>query len=587
MSNLLLHMRAGAKALTVGFCLAGFLPALQAQLFFDDFTRTNDPGSLSPWVAQAGTWTVTGGVLLGGTNTPQTYGFVLLTNTWTNYSVEASIRLPTGAYGAGLGGRLNPATGRHYAAWIYPEGSPGGSNILRLVKFLNWANWSSSSFLPVAQVPLASVGTNWHTLKVAFQGNQIAVYYDGVKRISAVDVEAAFYPVGGVSLDVWTAATPYQISVDDVRVDLLPLAANDDSYALPAGTNLVVAAPGVLANDGGGAGPLSAYLLSGPSHGVLNLSSNGGFSYQPAPGFTGADSFAYAATDGTTNAASATVTLSVDPMVSLFSDDFDRTTDPGPLSPWVAQSGNWTVTGSALVGGTNVLHSYGFALLTNNWTDYSVESRFRFPGAVYGGGLGGRLNPTTGAHYAAWVYPEGSPAGGSSLRLVKFQNWTNWGYAGKQFTPMQSVALTGVGTNWHTVKLTFQDRFITVSYDGVQRITTEDLESQFLPSGGICAGVWTDTTPYIMEVDHVTVTTPGPSLAALAILPDANSATVTVTFSGTAGNQYLVQTATNLAPPVIWSSVSTNTAGTNGLWSFTDSITNASRRFYRAAEPGS
>jgi hypothetical protein len=244
------------------------------------------------------------------------------------------------------------------------------------------------------------------------------------------------------------------------------------------------------------------------------------------------------------------------------------------------------VTGGALVGGTNLLQSYGYALLTNRWTNYSVEVRLRFPGAVYGGGVGGRLNPTTGAHYAAWIYPEGSPAGGNSLRLVKFQSWTNWGYAGEPFTPMQRIILAEVGTNWHTVKLTFQDGLITVSYDGVQMTSTIDLEPHPLTSGGISADVWTDTTPYIMPVDLVTVTAPVPSLKVISILADGKSATITVTFSGTAGNEYLVQTASNLAPPVLWNSISTNTAGPNGLWVFTDSITNASQRNYRAAVPG-
>jgi hypothetical protein len=187
--------------------------------------------------------------------------------------------------------------------------------------------------------------------------------------------------------------------------------------------------------------------------------------------------------------------------------------------------------------------------------------------------------------------PRDRPAGGSSLRLVKYQNWTNWGYAGTPFTPMQTIALAGVGTNWHAVKLTFQDRLITVSYDGVQVINTTDLEAQTLPSGGISADVWTDTTPYILAVDHVTVTTTAttslPPPEAIGILADASSATVTVTFSGAAGNQYLVQTASNVAPPVVWSSIAANTAGTNGLWLFTDSITNARQRFYRAAVPGS
>ena len=76
----------------------------------------------------------------------------------------------------------------------------------------------------------------------------------------------------------------------------------------------------------------------------------------------------------------------------LFSDDFTRGTDPGPLTPWASQSGNWTITGGALQGGTNVTQSYGILSLTNNWTDYAVEGRIRFPAGAFGGGLGARLN---------------------------------------------------------------------------------------------------------------------------------------------------------------------------------------------------
>src|SRR5689334_21899833 len=49
----------------------------------------------------------------------------------------------------------------------------------------------------------------------------------------------------------------------------------------------------------------------------------------------------------------------------LFSDNFSRGTDPGPLSPWVAQSGNWAVTGGQLVGGTNANNSFAFLYVTN------------------------------------------------------------------------------------------------------------------------------------------------------------------------------------------------------------------------------
>ena len=60
--------------------------------------------------------------------------------------------------------------------------------------------------------------------------------------------------------------------------------------------------------------------------------------------------------------------------------------------------------------------------------------------------------------------------------------------------------------------------------------------------------------------------------------------TVTVTFTGTPDAQYVVQASDHLAPPA-WENVSTNTAGTNGQWTFTDSTANQPIRFYRAMAP--
>jgi hypothetical protein len=58
---------------------------------------------------------------------------------------------------------------------------------------------------------------------------------------------------------------------------------------------------------------------------------------------------------------------------------------------------------------------------------------------------------------------------------------------------------------------------------------------------------------------------------------------VTVTFQGTPGGQYIVQATSSLVQPITWSSVSTNIAGLDGIWTYTDSTTHASR-FYRAAK---
>ncbi len=70
----------------------------------------------------------------------------------------------------------------------------------------------------------------------------------------------------------------------------------------------------VLANDTDADGdPLSAVLVSGPSHGTLSLGSGGGFTYTPTPGYTGIDSFTYRASDGAAQSNLATVNITVTP----------------------------------------------------------------------------------------------------------------------------------------------------------------------------------------------------------------------------------------------------------------------------------
>ena len=53
-------------------------------------------------------------------------------------------------------------------------------------------------------------------------------------------------------------------------------------------------------------------------------------------------------------------------------------------------------------------------------------------------------------------------------------------------------------------------------------------------------------------------------------------------FSGTPNYPYILQSATNLTPPVNWQPVLTNPADGNGNWQFTDTNLNGSQKFYRA-----
>ena len=56
--------------------------------------------------------------------------------------------------------------------------------------------------------------------------------------------------------------------------------------------------------------------------------------------------------------------------------------------------------------------------------------------------------------------------------------------------------------------------------------------------------------------------------------------------TGTPGQAYVLQTATNLTVPVIWLPILTNTAGTNGVFVFSDpQATNFAVRYYRITTP--
>ena len=78
-------------------------------------------------------------------------------------------------------------------------------------------------------------------------------------------------------------------SITNVEVNyILTPKAQDDLYTITAGAALTLAAPGVMVNDSANC---LAEILTGPAHGSLNLTNNGGLFYQPAPGYNGVDGF--------------------------------------------------------------------------------------------------------------------------------------------------------------------------------------------------------------------------------------------------------------------------------------------------------
>ncbi len=148
------------------------------------------------------------------------------------------------------------------------------------------------------------------------------------KLTLALDGSFTYVPAAGYSgVDTFTYlandgiadsnAATVTITVQAAAVTPPPVAVNQ-SYSTAEGTPLTVAAPGVLANatDSNNA-PLTAVLVTQPSHGTLALQGDGSFTYTPAAGFSGVDTFAYAANDGVSDSNAATVTITVNPGVVL------------------------------------------------------------------------------------------------------------------------------------------------------------------------------------------------------------------------------------------------------------------------------
>jgi VCBS repeat-containing protein len=113
-------------------------------------------------------------------------------------------------------------------------------------------------------------------------------------------------------------ASDGSLTSDSAKVTLTVTAGNDaptaadDAYTTSEDTTLTVNAPGVLGDDSDpDHDPLSAVLVSGPSHGTLTLNANGSFSYTPAANFNGSDSFTYQASDDNLESNQATVEITI------------------------------------------------------------------------------------------------------------------------------------------------------------------------------------------------------------------------------------------------------------------------------------
>jgi len=144
-----------------------------------------------------------------------------------------------------------------------------------------------------------------------------------------------------------------------------------DSYTTSEDVALVVPSlTGVLSNDTDPESvAMTAVLDVGPTNGTLTLNPNGGFTYTPNPNYFGPDSFTYRASDGVSNSAITTVSLTVnsvnDAPVGL-ADSYSTNEDtPLVVSAPGVLGNDSDVEGNALTAVLNVAPTNGSLTLAS------------------------------------------------------------------------------------------------------------------------------------------------------------------------------------------------------------------------------
>jgi uncharacterized protein (DUF1800 family) len=203
------------------------------------------------------------------------------------------------------------------------------------------ASHVSFSNLPVGLTPLVERLNSTTEVRITLNGSAGAhAYANSVANLGISFADSAF-----IDLD---AEQVYGSSRSDLSVDFNGGAAVDDIVE-----GFTLAAPGVLANDGGNG---DAAKVSDPADGSVVLNTDGSLVYTPGLGFTGVDSFTYNRGGGAAATVTIVATRDTSEIANFAFDSADLAADSS------GQGNNATITGSTLA--QNGALRFGGAALT-------------------------------------------------------------------------------------------------------------------------------------------------------------------------------------------------------------------------------
>ena len=264
-----------------------------------------------------------------------------------------------------------------------------------------------------------------------------------------------------------------------------------------------------------------------------------------------------------------TVTLSVE--TQNLSDTF---TDLGlgwiksPLggaSSWSVSNGVYSYNGTSLS-----LSCAGNA----GWTDYDFDTNIKLTNLTnWPGGVRARVNPSTGAGYALWLYP------GSSQAIL--YRVSQWNINDPALTTLASAHLNFDNTAFHDLKMSFHGSSISIFWDGQALMSATDAT---YGSGFICMDADNQPVSYknisVASAQNAVTITPSQTALTFAAQPgtqppaqtlNVSAGGASTTWAITTTGSWLQATASNNLTP---GSITVN-ANTTGLaaGTYTGSIT--------------
>ena len=470
--NIGVHNSLGSATLTNGLTYVN----TSSILFSDSFNS----GTLNKWNASPlgllSNWSATSDLAdyNGGGPTQIFAGQA----TWSNYTVETKFQVFSNQnYPGGLRGRVNLTTGACYAVWIYPA-----SNSLSLLYSTGWSI-DSPGLEVLSSASVANMNPNmFHDLKLSFNGTQITVIYDGATVMQITDTNLSS---GAIALDVSNQHIQYEdvfVTYNAAAPTISRVSPTEDSVV--GGDNMDIYGTNFTTQTTVSIGGANALVLSASSDGTR-------MTVQIPGGAPGSVNVTASNSGGTATLANGLTYMNAAGI--LFSDSFNS----GTLNNWnVSPLGlfsNWSATSDLADynGGGPTQIFAGQA----TWSNYTVETKFQvFSDQNYPGGLRGRVNLSTGACYAVWIYPASN-----ALKLLYV---TAWDIDSPGLEVLSSTSVANMNPNvFHDLKLSFNGTQITVIYDGATVMQATDTN---LSSGAIAL----DVSNQHIQYEDVFVTQP-------------------------------------------------------------------------------